>query len=429
MQLVPVLSVICTLLLCSLLPAQAQQKALVLVQDLGIASSHSKFLEHLSNEGYSLDVQAADSKSLRLRDWDTWLYDKLVIFGSSIADFGGAVDADSILEFVDDGRDVLIAIDSRASEELRGLISDFGVDVEPKGTAVVDHIQYVQSSDVVDHTVVGSKEFGAIEGLFGSKPPEGIVVYQGAALSISRESKQVLNALAGGDTTFAHVLGKAVRDHPNIAGSEIALVALVQARNNARLAIAGSIAMFSNRFWQGPVQQSLGSRYAEPANREFCTAITEWAFHERGVLRTSNLRHHRVGEADQPAAYRVSDQLEFSLVIEELVSGTWQPYQATDVQVEFVMLDPYVRTNLSPDANGTFSTVIHVPDVYGVFKFRVIYNRSGYSSIGLEEQIPVRPFRHNEYERFIVSAYPYYASVLSLMVAFVLLDVLYLYRK
>lgn len=68
-------------------------------------------------------------------------------------------------------------------------------------------------------------------------------------------------------------------------------------------------------------------RYAEPANREFCTAITEWAFHERGVLRTSNLRHHRVGEADQPAAYRVSDQLEFSLVIEELVSGTWQPYQ------------------------------------------------------------------------------------------------------
>lgn len=89
-----------------------------------------------------------------------------------LADFGGAVDADSILEFVDDGRDVLIAIDSRASEELRGLISDFGVDVEPKGTAVVDHIQYVQSSDVVDHTVVGSKEFGAIEGLFGSKPPE-----------------------------------------------------------------------------------------------------------------------------------------------------------------------------------------------------------------------------------------------------------------
>lgn len=78
---------------------------------------------------------------------------------------------------------------------------------------------------------------------------------------------------------------------------------------------------------------------------------------------------------------------------------------------------------------GTFSTVIHVPDVYGVFKFRVIYNRSGYSSIELEEQIPVRPFRHNEYERFIVSAYPYYASVLSLMVAFVLLDVLYLYRK
>ena len=67
--------------------------------------------------------------------------------------------------------------------------------------------------------------------------------------------------------------------------------------------------------------------------------------------------------------------------------------------------------------------------MYGVFKFRVVYARSGYSAIELEEQVPVRPFRHNEYERFIVSAYPYYASVLSLMVAFVLLDVLFLYQK
>ena len=78
---------------------------------------------------------------------------------------------------------------------------------------------------------------------------------------------------------------------------------------------------------------------------------------------------------------------------------------------------------------GTFSTIINVPDVYGVFKFQVVYIRSGYTSIELSEQIPVRPFRHNEYERFLVSAFPYYASVLSLMVAFVLLDVLFLYQK
>ena len=78
---------------------------------------------------------------------------------------------------------------------------------------------------------------------------------------------------------------------------------------------------------------------------------------------------------------------------------------------------------------GTFSTTIKVPDVYGVFKFLVTYSRSGYTAIELSEQVPVRPFRHNEYERFIVSAFPYYASVLSLMVAFVILDILFLYHK
>ena len=35
------------------------------------------------------------------------------------AAFGGALDAAAILEFVDAGRDLLIAVDSRLSEEMR----------------------------------------------------------------------------------------------------------------------------------------------------------------------------------------------------------------------------------------------------------------------------------------------------------------------
>ena len=38
------------------------------------------------------------------------------------------------------------------------------------------------------------------------------------------------------------------------------------------------------------------------------------------------------------------------------------------MQVELVMLDPYVRATLAPDAAGTFSATIKLPDVYGVFK-------------------------------------------------------------
>ena len=78
---------------------------------------------------------------------------------------------------------------------------------------------------------------------------------------------------------------------------------------------------------------------------------------------------------------------------------------------------------------GNYSAHIKVPDVYGVFKFVVDYQRPGFSHVFLSEELPVRPFRHDEYERFLVSAYPYYASAASLMVAFLVLDFCLLYRK
>jgi hypothetical protein len=57
--------------------------------------------------------------------------------------------------------------------------------------------------------------------------------------------------------------------------------------------------------------------------------------------------------------------------------------RASDVQVELRMLDPYVRTSLSHDGAGRFSAVVKVPDVYGVFKWRLDYRRLGYSYIEL----------------------------------------------
>ena len=41
----------------------------------------------------------------------------------------------------------------------------------------------------------------------------------------------------------------------------------------------------------------------------------------------------------------------------------------------------------------------------------------------------MRPFRHDEYERFLVAAYPYYAASLSTAAAFFLLGLVFLYGK
>jgi len=75
--------------------------------------------------------------------------------------------------------------------------------------------------------------------------------------------------------------------------------------------------------------------------------------------------------------------------------------------MEFVRIDPFVRMTLD-DKNGHFEGKFKIPDVYGVFQFKVDYARKGLSRLYSTTQFSVRPLRHNQYERFIVSAYPYY---------------------
>ena len=85
------------------------------------------------------------------------------------------------------------------------------------------------------------------------------------------------------------------------------------------------------------------------------------------------------------------------------------------------------QTLSSNPATGKFQAQFQAPDSYGVFKFRVMYRRPGYSVIHAETQVSIRPFKHNEYERFIFSAYPYYSSALSGLLAFFVFVVVFVY--
>jgi oligosaccharyltransferase complex subunit beta len=93
------------------------------------------------------------------------------------------------------------------------------------------------------------------------------------------------------------------------------------------------------------------------------------------------------------------------------------------------MLDPHYRIPLQHDGKGHFSVQFQVPDVYGVFKYVMEYKRKGYSYIDLELVVPVRPFKHDEYQRFLPAAYPYYASAASTMAAFFVVGLVLLYGK
>lgn len=98
-------------------------------------------------------------------------------------------------------------------------------------------------------------------------------------------------------------------DDPWSAGTQLALVAAVQARNNARLTVVGSDEVFTDEFFDRKGIAMDGTRIAS-GNREFAQKIVSWTFQETGVLRVAKIEHGRVGaEERNEGIYRVKNEL------------------------------------------------------------------------------------------------------------------------
>jgi oligosaccharyltransferase complex subunit beta len=63
------------------------------------------------------------------------------------------------------------------------------------------------------------------------------------------------------------------------------------------------------------------------------------------------------------------------------------PYDADDVQLEFVRIDPFVRMTLKRKQGGKYEARFKIPDVYGVYQFKVDYNRVGYTHLFSTTQV------------------------------------------
>lgn len=407
------------------------RRILVLLDDVGIKSSHSLYFKSLQNHGFELDFKLADDPKIALQRYGQYLYDALILFCPTIERFGGSVDLAGILDFVDSGHDLIIAADSAASDLIRDIATECGVDFDEDPSAmVIDHTSYSVSNTEGDHTVIASDDFIQSDVILGSQKIEAPILFQGIGHSLNPANSLVLKVLSASPSAYSANPKSILSNPPSLTGSAISLVSIMQARNNARILISGSLSVFSNRFFRSGVQKAGSSiKHEKSGNEQFFTEVSKWVFHERGHLKAVNVRHHKIGEVHEPAMYRINDDLEYSVEIYEWSGISWEAYVANDVQLQFYMMSPYVLKTLSSEQKGLYSTTFKVPDVYGVFQFKVEYDRLGYTSLHLSKQIPVRPFRHNEYERFIKVAYPYYGASFSMMAGFFIFTTVYLYNK
>lgn len=97
--------------------------------------------------------------------------------------------------------------------------------------------------------------------------------------------------------------------------------------------------MLSNEFYKN-------EKYA---NREFVNNILDWNFGVNGILKVGKVTYSIKGEKEVSNEYRIKDFLDYSIeiFIFNQIKNTWVPYITDDVVLEFIMLDPYIRTTLT----------------------------------------------------------------------------------
>lgn len=426
---------ICLSLLLGVLPLLScqnfEKKTLVLVDNFLIKETHSIFFKSLKDRGHILTFKSAEDSTLSLFKYGELLFQNLIIFAPKVEEFGGKINKKTILDFVDEGGNLMIAMGGKPGVLLREIAVECGVEVDTPGSSlagslVIDHFNFDKSDP--SHTLLTLDR----ENLIGAPVIVGPgtnspLLYRGIGLLVNSSNPLVLKVLSAYSTSYSHDPLASVEKVPIVSGKDTTLIAAVQTRNNARIVFSGSINFFSNEAFISKVSKVDGSNYERSSNADVSEHLSKWLLKETGVIRVKSVSHHRLNEQEAPIDYTITEMAVFEMELEYKVENGWKPFNVKDLQLEFVRIDPFIRTYVPSVADGKYKVVFKIPDVYGVFKFLVDYKRIGYTSVFSSTQVSVRPLKHTQYERFIQSAYPYYFSAFSMMFGVFLFSFVFLH--
>jgi len=108
--------VVCLAIFCG---GAQTAKVLALLEKLAVKETHSMYFKQLADAGLEVTYKVADDPSIMVKKDDKHLYDHLVIFSPTVEELGGSLGVDAIVEFIDDGGNVLMAGSSSTADVLR----------------------------------------------------------------------------------------------------------------------------------------------------------------------------------------------------------------------------------------------------------------------------------------------------------------------
>ncbi|KHJ84351.1 Dolichyl-diphosphooligosaccharide-protein glycosyltransferase subunit [Oesophagostomum dentatum] len=265
-----------------------------------------------------------------------------------LSEFGGSISVSEITRFVDEGGNLMVAGGPNLGQAIRALALQHGFEFDEPNSMVIDHVNYDTHLDDGYHTTVVATKLQLINAhLITGGDKLNPVLYKGIAMVSHKNNLLRLEVLRGASTSYSFNPTSPIDEYPAAIGEQLVMIGAVQARNNARAVFTGSMDLFSDAFLSAQVHHfAAGEASVRSGNLDLVTAISKWVLKENGVLRVKKTEHHLAGSREVPKEYTIMDDVEYAIEIEELRNGKWIPFSAKDVQLEFVRIDPFVRTTL-----------------------------------------------------------------------------------
>lgn len=223
-----------------------------------------------------------------------------------------------LIDFVNADGNILLALTSSAATptSIVALLSELDISLPAERTGtVVDHFNYdtVSSPDKHDVLVLDAP-LNVRPGLKKYLEIPGAVLSLPHAVGHTLGAGQLLTPILRAPSTAYSYSPKDQADAVDpedlfAAGSQLALVSAVQARNSARVTVLGSADFLLDSVLDTKVAK-VGGKKVRPDNREFAKRLAGWTFQETGVLRVNEIEHRLMGENEtNPEIYRIKNDV------------------------------------------------------------------------------------------------------------------------
>ncbi|MBW0501620.1 hypothetical protein O181_041335 [Austropuccinia psidii MF-1] len=406
---------------------------LVLIDEKANQDDYNQFWNSLKGRNHQVSFRSTKSSTPTLTQFDQPAFQHLIVFCPTTKSFPPDLSPQSLVGFLEVGGNILFAGSTNISEYWRDFAREFDLDFDESSTAVVDHFQHLADDPTkiyanLDATPLIEDQVIIPPSVRKSSPP---VLFRGIGHGLGK-NPLLMSVLRASPVAYSTEPQSSETDpNPFIIGDEIGLISALQTRHQSRISFVGSLDFFSDAFFTAEITLP-GGKKSPTANKKIADLVTKWTFQESGVLRILSATHSKINGEKEPKRYRVNEQIDYKVDIQMLQDGKWGPSPVDDIQLEFSMLDPHLRVTLTPSKSSkgnytTYSTVFRAPDRHGVFTFNLDYRRrNGLTHLKNDLQVSVTPLEHDQYERFILSAYPYYAGAFSVWGSFIVFCIVWL---